>query len=1032
MKFSKKSGAKFYTAATVIYALLIISNAALTYLGAYLDPDMDRNYPRAVLISSVIMFTVVIIIMRTARSVGVLSFRVPAVTFIVYVVTTLSHLEMRWFFPAFIAMFGMGAVFGDWRELCKFWFGSNLVVAALIFISAYGTPYSLIDKPDAKLYDVIIKWLMTMLAAIPIIICTKFASDRNNAMSHAENYFEKMLTSAPNYIAILDDKKRILYISDALVKLAGLSDASPAVGRPIVDIFRDTDFKMMLFETLYSDGFYENMVETGAGEDKKYYRIIADVMYTDTGERGSAHDTGGPSHFISISDLTPIVSAKLAAEQAAKAKSTFLAKMSHEIRTPMNAIIGMSELALRESGKLKTDEYIGNIKHAGTNLLSIINDILDFSKIEAGNMELSEAPYDLPVMLSDVMGIIRVRVVGRPILLTSNIDCGVPYSLVGDSAHIRQIILNLLSNSVKYTDKGFVSMTMTAEKFYDDEKDNTYQITIMISDSGKGIREEDLGKLFGDFAQVDKQNNRGIEGTGLGLAIARSLARSMGGDITVTSVYGAGSVFTLTIMQRVTEYRPYAYVAPRDGGRPYTALVCESREAYAESIFSNINGLGVICHIAANYSEFYQHLTIKKEELAGLDYDFIFVSSLFFENVRSTVQKLGLKPKIVVIAEFGEPNGITDSDVLILTMPTSSLSLSLIIGGSDRGFVNVSQSEESAKFIAPEARVLIVDDVPTNLIVAEGLMLPYEMRIDTCAGGEEAVVMAARNRYDIIFMDHMMPVIDGIEATRLIRESGSDVTIIALTANAVFGAEEMFKSEGMQDFLVKPIDIAKLGQALDRWLPDDKKQVPKPEEEIAAFAEINGVNTKLGVKQCGNSAEKYTNALMSFVNGGKDLTAEITDSVRAGDMSRFVKYIQIVRNSAAAIGAEGIAYLARNLELAGEKADRAAVNREISVFLSGCQNLRNNIISVIHGEGGETYGTQHFLMSQMKIIKIAGGRADVDKLDQTIALLNEKMWEDTTSAVIDKIAAYILACEYEMVSRTALQILMELRQKGVR
>jgi signal transduction histidine kinase/CheY-like chemotaxis protein len=388
------------------------------------------------------------------------------------------------------------------------------------------------------------------------------------------------------------------------------------------------------------------------------------------------------------------------ATEASRAKSEFLARTSHEIRTPMNAIIGLSELATREYGSPKVLEYIKSIQRAGTGLLSIINDILDFSKIESGNISLNRLKYDIFSILNDVINIITIRLVEKPIELIIDTDSTLPGSLVGDATRIKQIILNLLSNAVKYTDKGYIKFTVK----YDKISANEIKIFFIVEDSGIGIKESDIDKLFGKFYRIEEKHNSNVEGTGLGLAIAKSLCHSMGGEITLKSEYGQGSTFTATIPQEVDDWKP-----------------------------------------------------IDENSLINL------------------------------------PN----------------------------------ENKQNASFIAPEVDVLIVDDYQSNLLVAEGLLKYYRFNVFTCLNGREAVEMIRERCFDLILMDHMMPEMDGIEATNAIRsmegERFQGLPIIALTANAVSGMREMFLANGFNDFLSKPIEFSMLDLILRKWIPETKR-----------------------------------------------------------------------------------------------------------------------------------------------------------------------------------------------------------------
>jgi len=379
------------------------------------------------------------------------------------------------------------------------------------------------------------------------------------------------------------------------------------------------------------------------------------------------------------------------ANKANAAKSKFLAKMSHEIRTPMNAIIGMTELALRENAPSNVKEYILTAKQAGTNLLSLINDILDFSRIESGKMKIVSSNYLFSSLINDVVNIIKMRIAESGLRFDIKIDSNIPNSLLGDETRIRQVLLNILNNAVKYTKKGFISLSASGEA-----TGNTVFLTIEIADSGSGIKPEDLGKLFGEFVQVDMGSKKGVEGTGLGLAIAKNLVKMMNGDLSIKSEYGKGSTFTVKLPQKIS----------------------------VNELFDSIKN---------------DNLTIK--------------------------------------------------------------------------------------FTAPNAKVLVVDDIDANLKVVKGLMQPYKMQVDLCRGGAEAIEMVKANSYDLVFMDHMMPDMDGVEATKLIREAGyAELPIIALTANAVSGVKEMFLKNGFNDFLSKPIDPVELNAVLEKWLPEERQE----------------------------------------------------------------------------------------------------------------------------------------------------------------------------------------------------------------
>lgn len=397
-----------------------------------------------------------------------------------------------------------------------------------------------------------------------------------------------------------------------------------------------------------------------------------------------------------------ITKGKQAAEEASLAKSNFLANMSHEIRTPMNAIIGMSDILLQNTKiSAKTSSQIQDIKTAGTSLLGIINDILDISKIESGKYELINDEYDLPSLLHDTSNIIAVKIMESKVAFDVDIDPTLPSLLIGDATRVRQILMNILGNAVKFTHSG----TIRLHAFWNHEPENPC-LYFDVSDTGIGIKEEEMGRIFGAFNQVDTRRNRNIQGTGLGLAISKELAHLMNGDITVESTYGEGSTFHITIQQKIQHYKEI--------GTDIAQALNEKRYSYTEH---------------HNPMVFASH---------------------------------------------------------------------------------------------PEAKVLVVDDNRINLTVAKGLMKPYGMEVDTALSGRMAIDMVQEADYDIVFMDHMMPDLDGIDTVKLIRELQGDkyknLVCIALTANAISEAKNMFLENGFQDFLAKPIEKKELDRILNKWL----------------------------------------------------------------------------------------------------------------------------------------------------------------------------------------------------------------------
>ena len=525
-------------------------------------------------------------------------------------------------------------------------------------------------------------------------------------------------------------------------------------------------------------------------------------------------------------DVTGLKDAIEQAISASRAKSAFLSTISHEIRTPMNAIIGMAELLLRR--KLPDDSrgYARDIKQAGANLLSIINDLLDFSKIEAGKLEIIPVKYHLASLVNDVVSIIRMRIAGKPLRFYTNIDSNIPGSLIGDDVRLRQILLNLLSNAVKYTTKGHIGLSIIREKLTDDQ----IWLCIAVVDSGLGIKPEDQKKLFGEFVQVDTKKNRAIEGTGLGLAIVKSLCIAMGGNIEVASEYGRGSSFTVRLPQGIDSPEPFAAV---ENPKEKKVLIYERRNVYMWSVCWSLENMNVPYTKVHDEDDFL-------EALFREEWFFVFTGHGLYDKIKPKMDlgdkafPGGRKPPVALMLEWGIETRISDKPFIFI--PAQSLSIANVLNDRTEQR-NCSESTDMIQYIYPGARVLAVDDISLNLMIVEGIMAPYKTEVDTCLSGSEAIELIKQHDYDIVFMDHMMPEMDGIEAATIIRKWEEDqkdagiirnpVTIVALTANAMSEMKELFKQNGFNDFLAKPIDVFKLDKVLERWIPAAKKESAK-------------------------------------------------------------------------------------------------------------------------------------------------------------------------------------------------------------
>ena len=503
----------------------------------------------------------------------------------------------------------------------------------------------------------------------------------------------------------------------------------------------------------------------------------------------------------------------------------FLANMSHEIRTPMNAILGMAELALREQISDTAAEYIMSIKQASENLLDIVNNNLVFSKIETGRLDSISIEYSLSSLIGDVISVIKPNLLKSNLRFVVHVDNDLPGKMIGDVVRIRQIMLNLLSNAVKYTDKGFVSFNIFGKPV----DDNNIELIFTVEDSGKGIEKENLDSLFDEFAKFDLVKNIGIEGTGLGLAITKSLIESMNGTIRVESEYGKGSVFTAVLPQTISGTGKLAEVYDREN---HNILIFERRDICINSIKHTMNDLNVKFKMVSSTEEFLKELSSNK-------YTFIFLAAALYDSVIAIHGRKETNAMIVLIAEFGEV--IPVRNVSVLTTPIFSIPIANILNDISDRYTQTFEEKNEFEFTAPDAMVLVVDDLVTNLKVIEGLLEPYNLKIDKAKSGFEAIKAVTEKKYDLVFMDYVMPEMDGITATSKIRDMGKtdpyfyNVPIIALTANVIPGSEEMFLTSGFNDYISKPIDPTLLHTVLKKRIPEDKIIYASSDEKMQSL-----------------------------------------------------------------------------------------------------------------------------------------------------------------------------------------------------
>jgi signal transduction histidine kinase/CheY-like chemotaxis protein/HPt (histidine-containing phosphotransfer) domain-containing protein len=980
-----------YFQAANLFAIFSMVSFILVRLPEYISSAL--YFKAAVLLAACLsVITIMVILIIKIRSPASLAFYIPTVTFVLYILGTVILGGTNYFFLTYLVICGFGALYTHYEGYRNFVFLSHAVILCVVIAKVP------LLGPDMSHGDILLHWIIAVYTTNFFLMLSRFSAEKSSRSARSQDTLDTLMASTPNLMVMVDEMNRVTYISRPMAELARIEDHETAAGRPVMDLFHDIDMKLIIGEILESGGFYDGALEMLHNGEKRHFKIISDTLPGST-----------PGRFIDMSDITPIMEARLEAEEANSAKSAFLARMSHEIRTPMNAITGMSELILREKASPLIHEHAAAVKQAGGNLVAIINDILDFSKIESGKMELAAAEYDFSSLINDVIAIIRMRLREKPVYFVVNVDSAIPRKLYGDVVRVRQILLNLLSNAVKYTNEGHIILTV-------DREEQTGELLILkfeIADTGIGIRPGDVEKLFNDFSRVDIRANQGIEGTGLGLTITRSLCRAMGGDVAVESEYGRGSIFTARVPQGIRDKAPFAKVSEPDRKK---VLVYETREIYGNSIVCSIDNLGVPCKLVAGTEDFAKALETDR-------FDFIFAASFLFKEAGGEIRKQGINTTLVLLAEYGE--AAVERQARFIAMPAHSINVANILNGEEelRGY---NEDEPGIRFTAPAARVLIVDDIKTNLDVAEGLLNPYAMGIDSCLSGREAVRMVRKNRYDLVLMDHMMPGMDGIETAKAIRalpeEFFQKLPIVVLTANAVAGMRDMFLQAGFNDFISKPIEIAKLDEVIARWIPGEKQIKAGAvirRERLSGETEIHipGVDARKGIAMTGGTEAGYRKVLVQFYRDVLERLPVFTSPPEESALAPFAAQAHAIKSAAGTIGAAEVSAEAAVLEAAAKAGDGETIRGTLPGFYERLSDLAGEIKNTLEAgrearDGAAPAGGRDALPAALWALRAALEEKSMRRIDQLLEELEGLSLDAETREQINAVSDKVLMGEY--------------------
>ncbi|CBL12459.1 Signal transduction histidine kinase [Roseburia intestinalis XB6B4] len=718
-----------------------------------------------------------------------------------------------------------------------------------------------------------------------------------------------------------------IFMSIAVVKY-GLFDPVKNAKNYIIDnlkeavIVTDADHRFLFLNSMADKIITSINKEQGYSTDDKIYAFIQGSQdFFDWKDRHYQVEETVlkdneliQGYMMTIVDVTKIIEQNhlmkrlvLQTEDANRAKTNFVSNMSHEIRTPMNSIVGITEILLRSRHSPKEQEYLLNIQSSGRVLLTIINDVLDCSKMEAGKMQLFDEPYDTCSLFHDLRISMENRIGHSGLELIYDIDQDIPCKLKGDMGRIRQVIINLVNNAIKYTEKGSVRFSVHVRQKNTDKVMLYYEV----ADTGIGIRKEDQKILFDAFQRVEMDRNRYVEGTGLGLTISQNLVNMMGGVIEVESEYGKGSRFFFTIEQTIIDPTPVS---------------------------------------AVNY------------------------------------------------------NGQKD---------------------------NVTEKEAECLFIAPEAHILLVDDNELNLVVAKELLKPLRMQIDTAENGLQAVKMVRGSQYDLVLMDHMMPVMDGIEAAKAIRALPEDkyqkLPIIALTANAMVDARKEFLNAGMNGFVAKPIDFARICNQLKLWLPKDLvRDVPKEEAKKLLADDLSdreiqpedpqmGFSFEEGVKHCGSKAA-LMKTIRIFYRTIDSKADKIEQCLKEGLISDYVVEVHALKSSALLIGAVPLSEAAKELEDYGKQGKTEVLEEKTPDVLTLYRDLKNILRPYAEKEedAKKEFSDGEWITALQQIHQCIE-QFDLDGVDQIMEQLEEYQVPECIRESMDQLRVYVADVSLEEI-----------------
>lgn len=736
-------------------------------------------------------------------------------------------------------------------------------------------------------------------------------------------------------------------------------------------------------------------------------------------------------------------------EVAEQSKDDFMVNVSHEIRTPINAVCGMSEAILQENIPENVRRDIIDIQTAGRVLLSTVSNILDFSELESGKMELAEENYNITSTITDIINMALTLENGRQLELIVDCDADLPSSLQGDEQKLRRIIMNLLDNAIKFTKEGGVLLRVKGRK-----EEYGINLVVSVQDSGIGMEREDMEKIFTSFSQINSSRSREEGGVGLGLAITQALVRRMGGFLTLRSTPGVGSEFLFTVPQKVLDETPI--VSIKNKNQLYAACYLNLdqynysliREGYEDLLQHIMDQLGIAMRNCRNLAELKRRIEYEK-------YTHYFIGWAEYCEDRSFFEDLAKEVAVILILDYGQEIQ-PGSNMFRIYKPFTVLSIAAVFNGQ-----KVIQNEEQHialhhRFVAPEAKILVVDDNAMNLKVMARILLPYQIKVTMAGSGQEALEKLDTMEFDCVFLDHMMPEMDGVETLHRIRRKPGNyfqsLSVIAFTANAIGGAREMFLSEGFDDFIAKPIELSVLERMLRRYIPENKQiiveetgsledsavdtfmedsssevseeshdlsksgktadaKTEKNDSEALAALTRAGIDLQQGMTYCGDK-EGFRDIVLIYHSEGAKRKASLDESFYMKDWKNYVITVHALKSNSRGIGANELADLALNLEMAGKENRIDYIFEHHEELMDKHEELLRHLADnpFLYPDGYKEEGEKEEELAEKEVTEPAGGTGssiDEENPLEQITLLGERLdsfESDGLDEILDRMA----------------------------